>query len=190
MFSKGNHTDSLFIKYFKKRKFWFKPVNPKGNQSWIFTGRTDAEDEAPILWPPDVKIWLIGKDPDSEKDWRQEDKGMTGWDDWMASWAQWTWVRASSGSWRWTGKPGMLQSMVSQRVGHNWVTELNWYSWILTILAINAFNREGNGNPLQCSCLENPRDGGAWWAAVYGVAQSRTWLKWLSSSSILNKSVR
>ena len=45
---------------------------------------------------------------------------------------------------------------------------------------------EGNGNPLQCSCLENPKDGGAWWAAVYGVAQSRTWLKWLSSSSILN----
>ena len=52
-----------------------KPVNPKGNQSWIFIGRTDAE--APILWPPDVKNWLIGKDPDAEKDWRQEEKGMT-----------------------------------------------------------------------------------------------------------------
>ena len=52
-----------------------KPVNPKGNQSWVFTGRTDAE--APILWPPDPKNWLIGKDPDAGKDWRQEEKGMT-----------------------------------------------------------------------------------------------------------------
>ena len=54
-----------------------KPVNPKGNQSWIFTGRTDAEAEAPILWPPDMKNWLIGKDPDAGKDWRQEEKGTT-----------------------------------------------------------------------------------------------------------------
>ena len=52
-----------------------KPVNPKGNQSWIFIGRTDAEAEAPILWPPDGKSWLIWKDPDAEKDWRQEEKG-------------------------------------------------------------------------------------------------------------------
>ena len=52
-----------------------KPVNLKGNQSWIFIGRTDAEAEAPILWPPDVKSWLIGKDPDAGKDWGQE-KGM------------------------------------------------------------------------------------------------------------------
>ena len=53
-----------------------KPVNPKGNQSWIFIGRTDAEADAPILWPPDVKHWLIWKDPDAGKDWRQE-KGTT-----------------------------------------------------------------------------------------------------------------
>ena len=52
-----------------------KPVNPKGNQPWIFTGMTDAE--APILWPPDAKNWLIGKDPDAGKDWRWEEKGMT-----------------------------------------------------------------------------------------------------------------
>ena len=52
-------------------------VHPKGNQSWIFIGRTDAEAEAPILWPPDVKNWLIGKDADAGKDWRQEEKGMT-----------------------------------------------------------------------------------------------------------------
>ena len=51
-----------------------KPVNPKGNQTWIFIGRTDAEVEAPILWPSDAKSWLIGKDPDAEKDWRQKEK--------------------------------------------------------------------------------------------------------------------
>ena len=54
-----------------------QPVHPKGNQSWIFIGRTDAEAETPVLWPPDVKSWLIGKDPDAGKDWRQEEKGMT-----------------------------------------------------------------------------------------------------------------
>ena len=53
-----------------------QPVNPKGNQSWIFIGGTDAEAEAPILWPPDAKNWLIGNDPDAGKDWRQEEKGM------------------------------------------------------------------------------------------------------------------
>ena len=65
-----------------------KPVHPKGNQSLIFIGRTDAEAEAPILWPPDAKNWLIRKDPDAEKDWRQEDKGtteneMVGWHHWL-----------------------------------------------------------------------------------------------------------
>ena len=54
-----------------------KPVSPKGNQSWIFIGRTDAEAETPVLWPPDAKSWLIWKDPDAGKDWRQEEKGTT-----------------------------------------------------------------------------------------------------------------
>ena len=64
-----------------------KLVNPKGNQSWISYGRTDAKAEAPILWPPNVKNWLIGKDPDAGKDWRQEEKGMT--EDEMAGWHHW-----------------------------------------------------------------------------------------------------
>ena len=64
-----------------------KPLNPKGNQSWTFTGRTDAEAEAPILWPPDAKSWHIGKDSDAGKDWRQEEKGMT--EDEMAGWHHW-----------------------------------------------------------------------------------------------------
>ena len=86
-----------------------KPVNHKGNQSWIFIRRTDAEAEATILWPPDVKNWLIGKDGDTEKDWSQEEKGLK--DGWMASLTQWTWVWLNSGSWGWTGRPGMLQSI-------------------------------------------------------------------------------
>ena len=61
-----------------------KLVNPKGNQSWIFIGRTDAEAETPVLWPPDGKNWLIRKDPDAGKDWRQEEKGMT--EDEMVGW--------------------------------------------------------------------------------------------------------
>ena len=72
----------------------------------------------------------------------------------------------------WTEEPGRLQSMGSLRVGHDWATSLS-----LSCIG------EGNGNPLQCSCLEHPRDGGAWWAAVYGVAQSWTRLKRLSSGS-------
>ena len=72
----------------------------------------------------------------------------------------------------WTEEPGRLQSMGSLRVGHDWATSLS-----LSCIG------EGNGNPLQCSCLENPRDGGASWASVSGVTQSQTRLKWLSSSS-------
>ena len=63
------------------------PVHPKGNQSWIFIGRTDAEAETPIFWPPDVKNWLLGKDPDAGKDWGQEEKGTT--EDEMVGWHHW-----------------------------------------------------------------------------------------------------
>ena len=73
-----------------------KPIDSKGNKSWVFTGRTDTEAEAPMLWPLDVKSWLIGQDPNAGKDWGQEEKGTTGWDGWMASLTQWTWVWASS----------------------------------------------------------------------------------------------
>ena len=83
--------------------------------------------ETPILWPPDVKSWLIWKDPDAGKDLRAGGEGDNrGWDGWMASPTQWTWVWVDSGSWWWTGKPGMLWFMGSQRVGHDWATELNW----------------------------------------------------------------
>ena len=74
----------------------------------------------------------------------------------------------------WTEEPGRLESMGSQRVGHDWATSLSLFHF-------HALEKEMATH--SCSCLENPRDGGAWWAAVYGVAQSRTRLKWLSSSS-------
>ena len=64
-----------------------QPVPPKGNQSWIYIGRTDVEAETPILWPPDAKSWLIWKDPDAGKDWGQEEKGMT--EDEMVGWHHW-----------------------------------------------------------------------------------------------------
>ena len=73
----------------------------------------------------------------------------------------------------WTEEPGRLQSMGSLRVGHHWATSLS-------LLTFMHWRRKWQ---LQCSCLENPRERGAWWVAVYGVSQSRTWLKWLSSSS-------
>ena len=82
-------------------------------------------------------------------------------------------THSSTLAWKipWMEEPGRLQSMGSLRVGHDWAASL-YFHFSLSCIG------EGNGNPLQCSCLENPRDGGAWWAAVYGVAQSRTRLKW------------
>ena len=128
-----------------------QPVHLKGDQSWIFTGRTDAESETPILWPPDAKCWLIGKDPDAGRDWRQEEKGMT--EDEMAGWHHRLdgHIWASSGSWWWTGKPCMLQSMGSQRVGHDWATELNWKgSWFLLIFLKAEPTRFPDGQERDC----------------------------------------
>ena len=104
-----------------------QPVHSKGDQSWVFIGRTDAKAETPIFWPPHAKSWLIGKDFDAGRDWGVGGEGDNrGWDGWMASWTQWMWVWLNSGSWWWTGRPGVLRFMGSQRVRHDWVTELNW----------------------------------------------------------------
>ena len=103
-----------------------KPVNLKGNQSWIFIGRTDAEAEAPVLWPPDVNNWLTGKDPDAGKDWRQEEKGMT--EDEMVGWYH---QLCGHGFEHASGVGDGQGSLVccspwEHRVGHNWATELIW----------------------------------------------------------------
>ena len=101
-----------------------EPVNPKGNQPWIFFGRTDAE--APILWLPDVKSWLTGKDCDAGKDWEPAEKGAI--EDEMAGWHHWR--NGQTGRWWRTEKPGVLQSMGSQRVRHDLATEQYNSRWL------------------------------------------------------------
>ena len=108
-----------------------KLINPKGNQSWIFIGRTDAEAETPNT----VATWCEGlthlKRPWCWERLRAGGEGDDrGWDGWMASPIRWTWVWVNSGSWWWTGRPGVLRFMGLQRVGHDWVTELNTISWL------------------------------------------------------------
>ena len=124
-------------------------VNPKGNQSWIFTGRTDAEAKTPNTLAAWCKNWFTGKHPDAGKDWRQEEKGtteneMVGWHHRLKGWGVW----ASFGSLWWTGKPGMLQSMGSQRAGHDWG---NWifafyiaeFSYFKRSDSFSLFGKEG-----------------------------------------------
>ena len=106
-----------------------QPVPPKGDQSWVFIGRTDVEAETPVLWPPDAKGWLTGKDPDAGRDWGQEVKGTTEDDGWMASLTRWTWVWVNSGSWWWTGRPVVLWFMGLQKVRHDWATELTDWNY-------------------------------------------------------------
>ena len=103
-----------------------QPVHSEGDQPWHFFGGNDAKAETPILWQSHAESWLIGKD------WCWEGLGAggegadRGWDGWVASPTRWTWVWVNSGSWWWTGRPGVLQFMGSQRVGHDCATELNW----------------------------------------------------------------
>ena len=103
-----------------------QPVHPKGDQSWVFIGRTDVEAETPILWLPDVKRWFIWKDPDAGKVKADGEGDYRGWDSWMASLTQLTWFWVYPGSWWWTGRSDVLQSMGLQRVRHDWGSELNW----------------------------------------------------------------
>ena len=114
---------------FYKRKFvalLFPFCHPlKGDQPWVFFGRNDAKAETPVLWPPHAKSCLI------ENDWCWEgleaggEGDDRGWDGWMASLTRWMWLWVNSRCCWWTGRPGMLRFMGSQRVGHDWETEMN-----------------------------------------------------------------
>ena len=101
-----------------------QPVHSEGDQPWDFFGRNDAKAETPVLWPPHMKSWLIGKDSDTLEGLGAGGEGDDrGWDGWMASLTWCTWVWVNSGSWWWTGRPGVLWFMGLQRVRHKWV---NW----------------------------------------------------------------
>ena len=146
---------SIFVRDYEKDFVVFKktlenpldckeiqPVNPKGDQPWVFFGRNDAKAETPGLWPPHVKSWLIWKDSDAGRDRGQEETGTT--EDEMAWWhhrldgCESEWM--NSGSWWWTGRPGVLRFMGSQKVRHEWATELNWWKRNHCNLVCNAAN--------------------------------------------------
>ena len=157
-----------------------QPVHYKGDQSWVFIGRTDAEAETPILWPPHVKSWLIGKDSDAGRDWGQEEKEMT--EDEMAGWHHrldvslgklWELVMDRE-AWR-----AVIHGVTKSRTRlSNWTESYPGGSDgkksacnagdLGLIPGSGRSPGEGNGNPLQYSCLENSMDRGFWQAAVQG----------------------
>ena len=138
-----------------------QPVHPKGDQVWVFIGRTDVEAETPILRPPDGKNWLIGKDPDAGEDWRQEEKGMT--EDEMVGWHHWL------NGHEFELVPGDGEGQGSLICCSPWGHTGSGRS-----------PGGGNSNPLLYFCLDNPLERGAWRATVNGVTQSRAWLNWLN----------
>ena len=176
-----------------------KTVNPKGNQPWILTRRTVVEAEAPMLWPPDVKNWLIRKAPDAGKAWRQEEKGRT--EDEMVGWHRWLDARefeqavgVGSGqrSLACCSPWGCKKSDTTER--------LNWLNWNATdgaspvVLVVKDLRDSagdtgnvgsipgsgrspggGHGHLRQYSCLKNPMDRGAWRATSIGLQGGHDW---------------
>ena len=174
------------------------PASPERNQSWIFIRRTDAEAETPVLWSPDVKDWLIGKDPDAGKDWRLEEKGTK--EDEMVGWhhqldghesEQALGVGEGQGSLACCSPWGRKKS-----------DKTGWLNW--TEFIRNSHLASGKESACQCRRLEfdpwvgkipwsrkwkptpwlgNPMDRGAWWATVHGVTEELDMTKWLNNSN-------
>ena len=109
-----------------------KSVNPKGNQSWILIGGTDAESEMPVIWPPDVKNWLTGKDPDAGNDWKQEEKGVTEAE--MAVWHHWLDGHEFEQAVGVGDGPREARGAAVHGVGHDWTTEMN--EWMGTQVSL------------------------------------------------------
>ena len=170
-----------------------QPVHSKGDQSWVFIGRTDAKAETPILWPPHAKSWLIGKDPDAGRGWGQEEKEMT--EDEMAGWHH----RFNGHEFGWTpgvgdGQGGLAccnswgckESDMTKQL--NW-TELNWTDGsdgkesafnVGDLGSIPGFGRSpggGHGNPPLYSCLEHSIGRRAWQTTIHGVTKSQMRLR-------------
>ena len=137
----------FFLLFFFKFYFIFKlynivlvlpniEMNPKGDQSWVFIGRTDAEAETPVLWSPDAKNWLTGKDPAAGKDWRQEEKGTT--ENEMAEWHH----RLDGHEFEWTPGVGDGQGSLAccSSWGHTELYTTEWLNWTLTILPYMIFS--------------------------------------------------
>ena len=131
-----------------------KPVHPKGNKSWILIGRTDAEVEGPILWPPDVKSWLIWKDPDAGRDLSQEEKGIT--EDEMVG--QHHWFNGHE----FEKAPGVGKGQGSLACCSPWGCKES-----------HTTEQLNTNHPLQYTCLENSTDIEAWWAVVHRVTSVR-----------------
>ena len=129
-----NEQEDAWILFFLRKKIdtiqmdeEIQPVYPKENKSWIFTGRTDAEAENSNTLATWCEELTHLKRPWCWERLKTGGEGVDrGWDFWKASMTQWTWIWGSSGSWWWTGNPGVLQSIGLQRVGHDWATELKW----------------------------------------------------------------
>ena len=146
-----------------------QPVHPKGNQSWVFVGRTDVEAETPTFWPPDAKSWLIGKDPDAGKDWGQEEKGKT--EDEMVGWHHWL----DGHGFGWTpgvgdGQGGLACCGSWGRKQPDTTEQLNWTK-------LNTRQRMSNSIRFYCP---TPPPGGSIVAAVLGPLKANRLVSWVT----------
>ena len=160
-----------------------KPINPKENQSWILIGRIDAEADAPVYWPPDMKSWLIGKDPDAGKDWRQEEKGtiegeMFGWHHQLSGHAPWVgdgqgslaccspWGHKESDMTEWLNWTDSSHIPLSS--SQDWKIWVNIKSWCLYVLHCCYCSIA-----MSCLTLCDPMDYSPWGSSVHGISQAR-----------------